>query len=44
MSVGVLTRNGAGKIHMSETTGIERLGSFLAGVERYYPQTAPLSD
>lgn len=31
MSVGVLEHNEAGKIHMSETTGIERLWSFLAG-------------
>lgn len=31
MSVGVLKHNGAGKIPMSETMGIERLGSFPAG-------------
>jgi hypothetical protein len=31
MSVGVLKQNGAGKIPMSETMGIERLGRFLAG-------------
>lgn len=31
MSVGVLKHSGAGKIPMSETMGIERLGRFPAG-------------
>nr|WP_192963001.1 hypothetical protein [Paracoccus haeundaensis] len=33
MSVGVLEQSGAGKIPMSETMGIERLGRFPAGCQ-----------